>query len=79
VIINYPGWLARSVEREGCGVAVVPGDPEAFAGAVEKLADDRALADRMGQAAASLGRREFRREDLADRLEQVLVAAAKRG
>lgn len=78
VIINYPGWLARSVEQEGCGIAVAPGDPEAFADAVEMLADDRALAERMGEAAADLGRREFRREDLAARLEQVLVAAAKR-
>lgn len=78
VIINYPGWLARLVQREGCGVAVPPGDPENLAAALIKLADDPALAEQMGRASAALGAREFSRGELASRLERVLLEVADR-
>ena len=40
--------VARTVERAGAGLAVPPDDPDAFAGAVAAVLDDRAAADRMG-------------------------------
>ena len=36
---------------EGCGVVVAPGDPVALGAAIARLADDRALARRLGRAA----------------------------
>jgi len=63
ILVNHLGWLAHIVEQQGCGIAVPPDDPEAFADALQQL------------AAAELARREFRRNDLAARLEQVLSAA----
>ena len=78
VVINYPGWLARLVEQEECGILVPPDDPNRFAEALARLADDRALAERMGHAAAVLGERQFNRQKLAARLERVLAEVASR-
>jgi len=75
VLINYPGWLARLVSKHGCGIAVPPEDPESLANALMRLADDRAMAERMGVAAAELGRRQFDRAKLARLVEGTLVQA----
>jgi glycosyltransferase involved in cell wall biosynthesis len=77
IVINYPGWLAREVEQEGCGIAVPPGDPDAFAEALVALCSDRDAAERMGIASAELGRKAYDRQELAGRFEQVLVAAGR--
>lgn len=65
VLVNYPGWLAELIERERCGIAVAPENPEAFADALETLADDREKAAAMGSRGRRLGEMEFDREDLA--------------
>lgn len=50
VITNIPG--NRHLVKDGVsGLLVPPGDPAAFAGAVQQLADDRSLCQRMGQEA----------------------------
>lgn len=77
VLINYPGWLARLVVEEQCGVAVPPGDPAAFATALEQLADDPQIRNAMGQASRRLGSRMFNRAELADEFESVLLQAAR--
>jgi glycosyltransferase involved in cell wall biosynthesis len=76
VLNNYPGWLAGLIKEESCGVAVPPGDPEAFADALERLADDRELARGMGQNARGLAEREFSRDLLADRFIRFLERCA---
>lgn len=73
VVINYPGWLARMVEKDKCGIAVPPENPEAFADALAALADNKQKIEDMGRAAAELGRRKFSRDVLAAQLEQVLT------
>ena len=65
VLINYPGWLAELVTAERCGLAVPPEDPEAFADALERLADDPAGRADMGRRARALAGRSFARADLA--------------
>jgi glycosyltransferase involved in cell wall biosynthesis len=76
VVNNYPGWLARMIERERCGLVVPPGDPDALAAAIVRLADDRAEARAMGRRARALAEREFDRRRLADRFVDCLEAAA---
>lgn len=65
VLNNYPGWLAELIEGNGCGFAVPPNDPAAFADALERAADDRDALRRMGKRAAELARSQFDRSVLA--------------
>jgi len=80
VLINYPGWLAKTVADEGAGWAVPPDDAEAFADALIAAADDRDEARRRGRAARALAGRRFARADLAASLVKALegVHAADR-
>jgi glycosyltransferase involved in cell wall biosynthesis len=43
--------VARVVDEEGCGIVVPPGDAVALAAAVQRLADDRTEAQRLGARA----------------------------
>lgn len=67
VLNNYPGWLAGLIHENGCGVAVPPQDPEAFADALERLSSDREQLVIMGKKARDLAEREFDRRRLAER------------
>lgn len=75
VINNYPGWLAEMIAEHKCGLAVTPDDPQAFAVAIEHMADDRTLARLAGINARTLAESSFDRTDLGnqlvDRLEKV--------
>jgi len=77
VVNNYPGWLAGMIEDNECGHAVPPGDPGAFADALEALADDPEARRRMGLRARELAEREFGRDQLAERFIGVLEEAAR--
>lgn len=66
VLNNYPGWLAEQVREQGCGFAVAPDDPAAFADALETAASDRIALEAMGQRARALAEREYNRATLAD-------------
>jgi glycosyltransferase involved in cell wall biosynthesis len=79
VLINYPGWLAELVEAEQCGIDVPPENPDAFADAMIRLADNRERIDAMGARARTLGRREFDRMKLADQFIQTIERAAASG
>lgn len=65
VLNNYPGWLADMIQEAGCGFAVPPRDPAAFADALERAADDRSALSRMGANALTLARTRFDRAMLA--------------
>lgn len=65
VLNNYPGWLADMIEHEQCGFAVAPGDPVAFADALERAANERNSLPAMGQRAKDLARCRFDRDILA--------------
>ena len=47
VLNNYPGWLAELITQERCGYVVPPRDPESFADALERAADNRAELEEM--------------------------------
>jgi glycosyltransferase involved in cell wall biosynthesis len=62
VVASNHGGLPEVVRDEETGVLVPPGDPAALAVALRRLADDQALARRMGQAAAEEVPARFGRE-----------------
>lgn len=66
VLNNYPGWLAEMIEREHCGYAVPPADPQAFADALELAANAREQLKTMGASSRRLAEREFDRAKLSD-------------
>jgi len=66
VINNYPGWLARIITVNRCGMVVPPENPSAFADALEYMADNRDEAAEMGKNARMLAERMFDRGRLAD-------------
>ena len=66
VINNYPGWLARIITVNRCGIVVPPENPAAFADALEYMTDNRDEAAEMGKNARMLAERMFDRRRLAD-------------
>lgn len=64
VVNNYPGWLAGLITEHGCGIAVPPEDPEAFADALERLADNPDEVQSMKQNARALAESKFDRNRL---------------
>jgi colanic acid biosynthesis glycosyl transferase WcaI len=76
VILGVAGESAGIVEAAGGGVVIPPEDAAALAGAIGRLADDRAAAEALGQAGRNHVEREYDREDLAGRMLEVLAEAA---
>lgn len=67
MVNNYPGWLSDLITENQCGLAVPPGNPMAFADALERLAKDRSFGETMGRRGRALAEREFSRSMLADK------------
>ena len=65
VVNNYPGWLAGMIHEHHCGEPVPPRNPQAFADALCKLADNPELRREYGQNARHLAEQAFSRENLA--------------
>jgi glycosyltransferase involved in cell wall biosynthesis len=72
VINNYPGWLADMIREHRCGLAVPPRDPEAFADALCRLADNPELRREYGKNARRLAKQAFSREKLSNRFADFL-------
>jgi glycosyltransferase involved in cell wall biosynthesis len=72
VVNNYPGWLADLIREHRCGEPVRPRDPEAFADALCKLADDLALRATYGRNARRLAEKMFSREKLTNEFANFL-------
>lgn len=75
VLNNYPGWIANLISEHECGVVVPPGDPEAFANALELMADNSEQVRQMGANARRLAEERFSREGLAQEFVSVLESA----
>jgi glycosyltransferase involved in cell wall biosynthesis len=72
VVLAIDGVIREVLEEAGAGVAVQPGDPEALANAVRKLAEDPEQRQRMGLAGHDYVRRNFDRTILARKLLLVM-------
>ena len=77
IVNNYPGWLAGMIEENKCGIAVEPENPEAFADAVEKLADNPELREACGKNGRALAEREFSRDLLGAKFVEFLEKTYK--
>ncbi|KRA97759.1 hypothetical protein ASD83_11740 [Devosia sp. Root685] len=64
-------------EIEGCGLAVEPGDAMALAAAIERLSDDPALAQKLGQAARQRAERRWHRETILAHFVRAIEAAGQ--
>ena len=75
VVNNYPGWLAELITEHKLGIAVPPRDPEAFAAALIRLADNPSLESAFSLNARTLAESQFSRRLLADQWREVLEKA----
>jgi glycosyltransferase involved in cell wall biosynthesis len=74
VLNNYPGWLADMINEHNCGVAVPPGDSEAFADALCYMADHPEKRPEMSINARKLAEAKFDRNKLAAKFTNFLEA-----
>jgi glycosyltransferase involved in cell wall biosynthesis len=77
-IVATRGEAAALIRETGGGLVVPPEDGAALAGAVRQLADDPALARRLG-AAGRAAAQHLKRSSQVERLEAILVEAARPG
>lgn len=77
VLNNYPGWVADMIRQNGCGIAIPPDNPVAFADALEDLASRRSDLPAMGQRGRELALRKFDRNLLANRWIRAVVGAER--
>jgi len=78
VLVNVPGWLGETVERNQCGRCLDADRPQALADTLQELSNQPELCRQMGRNARALAEREFDRRLLAKRLEEVLTNAVTR-
>src|SRR4030042_190991 len=66
VLINVPGWLGETIEKNNCGRCLDANRPQMLADALQELAANPELCRQMGKNARDIAEREFEREKLAD-------------
>jgi glycosyltransferase involved in cell wall biosynthesis len=71
------GEAATLIEQAECGIVVEPEDAGAVHLAVEKLAAEPALAQRLGESGRAYAIRNFDRKDIAERFIELLRVVAK--
>lgn len=75
VLINVPGWLGETIEKNNCGRCLDADRPEMLADTLQELAANPELCRQMVKNARELAQRQFNRTKLADLLEKVLIEA----
>ncbi len=79
VVLAIDGVIRHVVEDAGAGLFAQPGDPEAIAEVVKRLAAEPLLADQMGQAGRRCVDRGFNRENLAAKMAVIMETIAANG
>ncbi len=77
VLVNYPGWVADTIDGESLGFAVPPQDAAAFADALQKAANDKNVLKMMGQRSRQFAERNFSRDLLGRQFVDWLEGAAR--
>ena len=78
VLINVPGWLGETIEKNNCGRCLDANHPETLADALVELAGNPELCRQMGKKARGLAERQFDRVKLAGIFEKVLIEAVSK-
>jgi colanic acid biosynthesis glycosyl transferase WcaI len=76
--IPHENLAARTIESNGAGLVVDPGDEDEFVAAARRLVDDAALRIRMGESARRAAERTFDIDTITDEFVDVLAAALRR-
>lgn len=79
VVYSGRGESADMVEQHDCGIKVEPESPELLAAALERLADDPAMRDRMGSNGLQLVERELSWRSIIENWLQQLQATRRDG
>ena len=77
VVQTTDGWIKTLFERERCGLNVKPGSPQELADAVLDIVHNDSLRSTLAENSQRVGRL-FDRDKLAERMRNILAAAAKR-
>ena len=77
VICQIDGVIREVVEENNAGVFAEPGDPQALADAVLKLAGDPEGCRRMGENGQRTIREKFSRDSAEEQLEQIFMDLSK--
>ena len=72
VVTNYPGWIADLVRQHSCGLSVTPDNPQAFADAITRLADDSETVKKMGVHSRKLAEANFDRSLQAQEMVRLI-------
>ena len=72
VLSNYPGWLAKYIDANKCGVVVPPDDPMEFADAVVDMINHQEKLKEMGKNARMLAETTFSRDILGQLFVETL-------
>jgi len=72
VVLAIDGVIRQVVEAAGCGVFSPPGDPDALAEAIRRLARNRAESEAMGQKGRRYAEQHFNRASSAQKLAGIL-------
>jgi len=78
VAINYGGWQEQLLAGAGAGFRL-PADPETAAAFLRDYADNRSRIDKAGQNARRLAETRFSRDEMAAKVEAVLLEAVSPG
>ncbi len=79
VVLAIDGVIRQVVEGAGAGLFAQPGDPEAIAETVKRLATDPALAEQLGKAGRRCVEGDFDREHLASKMALIMETIAVNG
>lgn len=71
-IAGKSGGVIEAVVHESTGLLVEPNNPQAIAGAIERLRADKALCKRLGEAGRQRALKDFRWSDRWDKLSELL-------
>ena len=78
VLCNYPGWVSEMIVEWDCGVSTPAGDAAGFASALVDLANRRSALPALGENARRLAKSEFSRDQLFERLNDVITEVSER-
>lgn len=73
VLLAIDGVIREVIENAGAGIPVPPGDPDALAAAILRLADNPKVAHRMGEQARLYMETHFDRASLASKFMDLMV------
>ena len=77
IVTNIKGWISEDIKQNKCGLSVDAADPEAFADALQMLANSEETRKSMGVAARKAAEEKYSKKILTNKAADFLEAVAK--